>query len=193
MRHSALVILVLALVGLPSLLMPSATVAQSATPAVACTATDAEQNKEAVNQFLAAINSGDDDAAAALTAEGLTYHSRAKGDRQGDAGGFLQGQQASFPDTTMTVDLLVADGDAVAAYVSWSGTLEGESAKISGQDVSVPGGQRDAEWVGSLFFQFECGKIAHVWPVIDRLGHLMALGVISQEDLQGAESATPVP
>ena len=79
----------------------------------------------------------------------------------------------------MTVDHLVGDGESVAAYVSWSGTLQGETAVISGQDVSIPVGQRDAEWVGALFFHVECGKIAEVWPVIDRLGHLMDLGVIT--------------
>jgi predicted ester cyclase len=194
MRRSVLLVPVLALFGLQPLLTPPASIAQSATPATACAATNAEENKEAVNQFLAAVNSGDDDAAAALTSDGITYHSRGKGDRSGDAGGFLQGQQASFPNAAMSVDLLVAEGDTVAAYVSWSGTLAGETVRVSGQDVSVPEGQRDAEWVGSVFFQFECGKIAHVWPVIDRLGHLMDLGVITKEDLQGADvAATPAP
>jgi hypothetical protein len=33
-----------------------------------------------------------------------------------------------------------------------------------------------------------------VWPVIDRLGHLMDLGVITEEHLQGADGmATPEP
>jgi len=194
MRRSALLILVLTLVGLQIQFTPPASAAQTATPTTACPVTSAEENQEAVNHFLAAVNSDDDDAAAALMAGAVTYHSRAKGDRTGDAASFLQGQQASFPDAAMTVDLLVAEGDTVAAYVSWSGTLQGETARVSGQDVSVPEGQRDAEWVGSFFFQFECGKIAHVWPVIDRLGHLMDLGVITEEDLRGADTAaTPAP
>jgi predicted ester cyclase len=60
----------------------------------------------------------------------------------------------------MTIEHVVADGDTVAAYVTWSGTLQGETASISGQEVSIPEGQREAEWVGALFFQLECGKIA---------------------------------
>jgi predicted ester cyclase len=117
-----------------------------------------------------------------------------KGERDGEAEGFLQGQSASFPDATMTVDLLVVEGDTVAAYVSWSGTLQGETAMISGHEVSIPEGQRDAEWVGAIFFRVECGKIAEVWPVIDRLGHLRDLGVIKDEDLQSADPiATPEP
>lgn len=193
MRRSAALVLALALAGVQTLSAPPAYTAQEGTP-TACPTTSAEENRGAVEQFLAAVNSGDDDAAAAVMAEEVTYHSRARGDRPGDAGGFLQGQQASFPDATMTIDLLVAEGETAAAYVSWSGTLQGETAKVSGRDVSVPEEQRDAEWVGSFFFQFECGKIAHVWPVIDRLGHLMDMGVITEEDLQTAEpAATPAP
>jgi predicted ester cyclase len=193
MRRSAVLVLALALSAVQPLLAPPGSTAQQGTPA-ACATTSAAENKEVVDQFLAAITSGDDDAAAVLTADGLTYHSRARGERSGDAGNFLHGQRASFPDATMTVNHLVAEGDTVAAYVSWSGSLQGETARINGQDVSIPEGQRDSEWVGSFFFQFECGKIAHVWPVIDRLGHLMNLGVITEDDLRGAEAAaTPAP
>jgi predicted ester cyclase len=126
--------------------------------------------------------------------EGIDIYSHRKGEREGDTEGFLQGQRASFPDAMMTVDHLVAEGETVAAYVSWSGTLQGETALISGQEVSIPEGQRDAEWVGALFFQIECGKISEAWPVIDRLGHFMDLGVITEEHLQSADAiATPEP
>src|SRR4051794_14209337 len=191
MRRSAIPVLVLII----TLLGPPLSAAQEATPATAeCPAMTAEQNKEVANQFLAALNSGDDAAAADLAAEGIEYYAPSKGEREGDAEGFLQGQRASFPDATMTVDLLVAEGETVAAYVSWSGTLEGETAVISGHEVSIPEGQRDAEWVGAIFFRVECGKISEVRPVIDRLGHLMDLGVITEEELHSADVvATPAP
>lgn len=196
MRRSVFLILVLGLVLLGSdpLLGRSLSAAQEVTPAAECPASTAEENKEVVQQFLEAVNSGDDAAAAALTADGITYHSRSKADREDDAGGFLRGQRASFPQAAMTVDLLVAEGETVAAYVSWSGSLQGETAVIAGQEVSIPEGQRDAEWVGAVFFQMECGKIAEVWPIIDRLGHLMDLGVITEEDMRSADAvATPAP
>jgi predicted ester cyclase len=197
MRRSAILVLVLVitLLGSFALLGSPLSAAQEATPAAAeCPAMTAEENKEVVTQFLEAVNSGDDAAAADLAAEGIRLHAPAKGEREGDAEGFLQGQRASFPDVTMTVDILVAEGKTVAAYVSWSGTLQGETAIISGQEVSIPEGQRDAEWVGAVFFQVECGKIAEVWPVIDRLSHLRDLGVITDEHLQSADPiATPEP
>jgi predicted ester cyclase len=197
MRRSAILVFVLIATLLGSQVLPGQplSAAQEATPAAAeCPTMTAEENKEVVNQFLEAVHSGDDAAAADLTTEGFTHRAPAKGERQGDAEGFLRGQRASFPDATMTVDHLVGEGDTVAAYVSWSGTLQGETAIVSGQDVSIPEGQRDAEWVGALFFQIECGKIAEVWPVIDRLGHFMDLGVITEEHLQSADvMATPEP
>ena len=197
MRRSALLVIVLVatLLGSLTLVGPPRSAAQEATPAAGdCAATTAEDHKAIVTQFLDAVHAGDDAAAADLTADGFTHHAQAKGEREGDAEGFLRGQRASFPDATMTIEHVVADGDTVAAYVSWSGTLQGETAMISGQDVSIPEGQRDAEWVGALFFQLECGKITDVWPVIDRLGHLMDLGVITEDDLHGADGmATPAP
>lgn len=169
--------------------------AQDATPAAAaCTATTPAENREIVSQFLTAVSSQDDATAAALTAEEITFHSRSKGARTDSAENFLHGQRGSFPDAAMTIDLLVAEGDTVAAYVTWSGTLQGDTVTVSDQDVSIPEGQRDAEWVGSVFFQVDCGKIAEVWPIIDRLGHLMNLGVITEEDLQSADPVgTPQP
>ena len=196
MRRSAILVLVLVVTLLGSLAFLSSplSAAQEATPAGECPAMTAEENEEVVTRFLEAVHAGDDAAAADLTAEGIEYYAPAKGEREGDAEGFLRGQRASFPDATMTVDLLVAEGDTVAAHISWSGTLQGETAMVSGQEVSIPEGQRDAEWVGALFFQVECGKIAEVWPVIDRLGHLRDVGVVSDEDLQSADSiATPEP
>jgi predicted ester cyclase len=191
MRRSAIPVLVLVV----TLLGPPLTTAQEATPAAGeCPAMTADENKEVVTQFLEALNSGDEAATADLTAEDIEYYAPSKGEREGDAEGFLRGQRASFPDATMSIDLLVAEGETVAAYVSWSGTLQGETAMISGHEVSVPEGQRHAEWVGAVFFRVECGKIAEVRPVIDRLGNLRDLGVISDEDLQTAGPiATPEP
>ena len=191
MRRSAILVLVLVttLLGSLALLGPPLSAAQEATPAAAeCPTMTAEENKEVVNRFLEAVGSGDDAAAEELTTDGITYHTHRMGERQGDAEGFLQGQRAAFPDAEMTVDLLVAEGDTVAAYVSWSGTHQGETHLIASQDVSIPEGQRDAEWVGSVFFHMECGRIAEVRPVIDRLGHLMDLGVITEDDLRSAEA-----
>src|SRR5919202_1986934 len=100
MRRSAILgfVLVATLLGALVLPRPTLTNAQEATPAGAeCPATTAEQNKEVVNRFLEAVNSGDDAAAADLTAEDIEYYAPHKGEREGDPEGFLRGQRASFP------------------------------------------------------------------------------------------------
>ena len=126
MRRSIMLVLVLVTVlGSLALFGPPLSTAQEATPAAAdCPATTAEESKEVVIQFLEAVNSGDDAASSDLAAGVITHNTHSGGDREGDAEGFLRGQQASFPDAAMSVDLLVADGDTVAAYISWSGTLQ---------------------------------------------------------------------
>lgn len=197
MPRSAILILVLVatLLGSLTLFGPFLSAAQDGTPAASdCPAMTAEEHKAVVTRFLEAVSSGDDVAIADLTEEDLTYHTHSRGERQGDADGFLQAHRVSFPNAMMTIEVLVAEGETVAAYVSWSGTLQGETLRIAGQDVSVPEGQRDAEWVGAVFFHVECGKIAEVRPVIDRLGKLRDLGVITEEHLQSADTiATPQP
>ena len=195
MRRSAFLVLVATLLGSLALLGPPRAASQEATPAAAdCPAGTAEENKEVATRFLEAVASGDDAAAAELTTDGITYHTHRGDERQGEAAGFLRGQQASFPGAAMTVELLVADGETVSAYVSWSGTLQGETHVVANQEVPIPADQRDAEWVGAVFFHMECGKIAEVRPVIDRLGLLMDLGVVTQDDLRSADAvATPEP
>src|SRR5215212_11947132 len=112
MRRSALLVFVLVstLLGSLVLLGPLRSAAQEATPAAGeCPAMTAEENKEVVTRFLEAFNSGDEAAAADLTAEAIEYYAPSKGEREGDAEGFLRGQRASFPDAMMTIDLLVAE------------------------------------------------------------------------------------
>src|SRR5215211_8660160 len=104
MRRSVILVLILVI----TLLGSPLSAAQEATPSAAeCPAATPEENKEVVNQFLEAVHSGDDAAAADLTAEGIEYYSPRKGEREDDAEEFLRGQRASFPDATMSVDLLV--------------------------------------------------------------------------------------
>jgi predicted ester cyclase len=173
-----------------------ATAAQEATPAGAeCPTTTVDENKDLVSQVYEAIDSGDEAALAGLMADEVEFYTPSKGEREGSLANIFNGQQATFPDATVTVDLLAAEGDLVAAYTSWSGTAEGETAMFMGQEVNIPAGTT-SEWVTSAFFRIECGKISEVWPVADRLGQLQDLGVITKEDLQvqgSASAATPVP
>jgi predicted ester cyclase len=192
MRRSMLpvVVLVAMMVGAFTVVHRPLTAAQEATPAGAeCPTTTVDENKALVSQLYETIDSGN----AAALAEELEYYTPSKGEREGSLADIFRGQQATFPDATVTIDLLVAEDDLVAAYTTWNGTAQGETATFMGQEVNIPAGAT-SEWVTSVFFRIECGKIAEVWPVADRLGQLQDLGVITGEDLQGgASAATPAP
>jgi predicted ester cyclase len=146
-----------------------------------------------VSQLYEAIGANDEAAMAALMAADLEYYTPSKGEREGSPEGFFQGQRANFPEATVTVDQLMAEGDMVAAYTSWTGTFQGDKAVFFGNELDVPAGLT-SNWVSAVFFRIECGKISEVWPVSDRLRQLRDLVMITEEELRSADGvATPVP
>jgi ketosteroid isomerase-like protein len=171
-----------------------ATAAQEATPAGAqCPTTTVDENKALVSQLYEAIGANDEAAMAALMAEDPEYYTPSKGEREGSPEGFFQGQRANFPDATVTVDQLMAEGDMVAAYTSWTGTFQGDKAVFFGEELDIPPGLT-SDWVSAVFFRIECGKVSELWPVSDRLGQLRDLVVITEDELQSVDAmATPAP
>ena len=197
MRRTVLPVLVLAatLLGVFAAGRLPATAAQEATPAGAeCPTTTVDENKALVSQFYEAIGANDEAAMAGLMAADLEYYTPSKGEREGSPEGFFQGQRENFAEATVTVDQLMAEGDMVAAYTSWSGTLQGDKAVFFGEELDIPEAGLTSEWVSAVFFRIECGKVSEVWPVSDRLGHLRDLGVITEDELRSADAmATPEP
>ena len=197
MRRTLLSILVLVatILGAFSVVRLPATTAQEATPAGAeCPTTTVDENKALVSQLYEAIGANDEAAMAALMAAEVEYYTPAKGEREGSPEGFFHGQRANFPEATVTVDQLMAEGDMVAAYTSWTGTFQGDKAVFFGEELDIPEAGLTSEWVSAVFFRIECGKVSEVWPVSDRLGHLRDLGVITEDELRSADGvATPVP
>jgi predicted ester cyclase len=195
MRRTVLPVLVLAatLFGSLALVHLTATAAQEATPAGAeCPTTTVDENKALVSQLYEALGANDEAAMAALMAAEVEYYTPSKGEREGSPEGFFQGQRANFPEATVTVDQLMAEGDMVAAYTSWTGTFQGDKAVFFGEELDIPAGLT-SDWVSAVFFRIECGKVSEVWPVSDRLGQLQDLEVIREEELRSAGEATPVP
>jgi predicted ester cyclase len=80
------------------------------------------------------------------------------------------------PDGTMTVHNVAADGDTVMAYVTWSGTQEGEIRMPNRMDVAPTGKHFSTEQVH--IFRIEDGKIAEHRAVRDDLGWFRQLGAI---------------
>jgi len=163
--------------------------AQDATPAAECTTTTSDENKALLGEFQQALFSGGD--VSAYLSPDFAFHDQA-GEAANTPGNedttsWASSRRADYPDETFNVDMVVAEGDVVAAYLSWSGTQKDNEEDA---DVAVTG--QHAEWVSAVFFRFECGKIAEGWSISDDLGRLEDLGVITDEELQSAApEATP--
>jgi predicted ester cyclase len=163
--------------------------AQDATPAAECASTTPEENKAAVDGYLQALFGGGDPSG--FLSSDFVYHdpSGDVDDAPGneDTTTWASSRREDFPDEKFTDDMIVAEGDTVAAYLNWTGTQQDDD-----EETGVPNTGKRAEWVSSVFVRFECGKIADVWTISDDLGRLEDLGVISDEELQSAEAvATP--
>ena len=197
MRRTVLPVLVIvaALVGARALDRLPATVAQEATPAGAeCPTTTADENKTLVSQLYEAIGANDEAAMAAVMAAEVQYYTASGDTRTGSPEGFFAGQRANFPEATVTIDHLMAEGDMVAAYTSWSGTFQGDTAVFHGNELDILEAGLTSDWVSAVFFRIECGKVSEVWPVADRHRQLQHLGVITEEELRSVHApATPEP
>ena len=79
--------------------------------------------------------------------------------------GFIQYTQmvrSAFPDFTNTVEDLIAEGNKVAACLTYRGTHLGEIFGIE------PTG-RSIRYIGTAIFVFRDGLISHAWVLGDRL------------------------
>lgn len=78
---------------------------------------------------------------------------------------------AAFPDRTVTLEEIVAEGDVVATRVTWNATHQGEYQGIE------PTGN-EVEFSVSEFHRLEDGRIAERWIQPDQLGLLQQLGLV---------------
>jgi steroid delta-isomerase-like uncharacterized protein len=86
--------------------------------------------------------------------------------------GFYTALFSAFPDLTIHIDELVAEGDKVVWRITASGTHNGpfQGAPATGKSVNF-----GAQYT----FRFEDGKIVERWSTLDRLSLLMQIGAVS--------------
>ena len=153
------------------LLLVLAMAAASCTPSPTA---QLEANKDLVRRFGAAINAADWDALDSLVAEDFRRHSQATpGVQVRSRAEFRQLQEsflASMPDQHVTLEMLLAEGDKVAAYATYAGTLTGPMGEFQ------PTG-KSAESRFVSIFRIEEGRIAELWVEWDNLAMLTQLGL----------------
>lgn len=107
----------------------------------------------------------------------LVQHS--EGIPQGAEGlkGFFEGLFGGFPDLEPTIEHLFAEHDSVFAFLTWHGTHDGEFMDIepTGKAISI----ETAE-----IMRIDDGQIVEHWDVVDQLGMLSTLGLVTINDPQ---------
>ncbi len=134
-------------------------------------------HKDLFRQYVEAYNSMDINRFDELMAVDFVRHSQAASDvhsLEEFKADVRQGADA-FPDGHMEVHMLIAEGDKVAGYMTWSGTQEGPFGRF-------PATGKKAEMRFFYLFRVKEGKLAEMWVEWDNLGVLMQLGHFSMPE-----------
>jgi steroid delta-isomerase-like uncharacterized protein len=83
----------------------------------------------------------------------------------------VQAARSAFPDLTITINHVVAEGDLVMAHTTESGTMKGDFA-------GMPASGKHATFDAVHISRIEDGKIVEHWVVQDQLGMLRQLGFL---------------
>jgi steroid delta-isomerase-like uncharacterized protein len=132
-----------------------------------------EENKAVIRRFYDAWNSRRADAFDEVIATNVVRHCEATPGLNArsldDVKEFLRLDTAVFPDSVQTIQLLLAEGDLVAAWSTYEGTQKGPMGPF-------PPSDRKARFDFGAVFRMESGKIAEWWVTWDNTTILRALG-----------------
>ena len=136
---------------------------------------ETERNKAVVRRFIEEVqNKKNMDAFDELNAEDFVNLSAPSGMPTDRAGGkmFLGGFLSAFPDSQVTVDDMIAEGDRVATKKTFTGTHTGEGIRIAPTRNRVT-----IQYVDIL--RLHDGRIIEHWLSMDQLSFMQQLGIIS--------------
>jgi len=112
-----------------------------------------------------------------IYASDLVWHEPDGGEIHGteEAKQFVSLYKSAFPDMTITVEDVVAEGDKVVTRVTLRGTHQGETEQFG------PPTGRQVEGTGMTIHRIEGGKIVEDWDSYDNLSLLQQLGLAPQQ------------
>jgi steroid delta-isomerase-like uncharacterized protein len=142
-----------------------------------------EENKEKVHRFLEeTFNEGNLDVVDEIFASDYVLHDPGIPEEVSGPEGikqFVQMYRSAFPDTHITVEDQLAEGDEVVTRWTGRGTHQGEL-------FGIPASGNRVEDTGITISRFEGGKIAEDWTNSDFLGLMQQIGAVpSPEGAQG--------
>ena len=136
-----------------------------------------EQNKEISRRVFDVFNNAADlSALDEVVAGDVVDHNPMPDQKPGLEGmkQLISGMRAAFPNMSVTVDDIIADGDRVVARWTGTGTHNGEFMGIpaTGNNVTVTGIGID---------RIDGGKIVEHWEQFDAMGMMQQLGAIPSQ------------
>jgi steroid delta-isomerase-like uncharacterized protein len=164
-----------------ALVVAAALAACGTTPRKASPMVAPSNNTQVVRTLYDLLNSGAYDRLDEVIAPSFVAGDGSRGAQA--FGKVLAKLRASFPDLVYTLDELVADGDRVAVHWTWRGT---HSAPFR----DFPASGKRVINSGLAIFQLAAGKITSATMETDRLGFLIALGVIAYDPAYGPPPRT---
>jgi steroid delta-isomerase-like uncharacterized protein len=133
-----------------------------------------DDNKLLVRRFYEEVwNRGNVEVATEIFAEDYVRHDLRPSEAEAGGAGqakIAAGFRAAFPDLSFHVDLVVAEGDLVAARWTAEGTHRGPWGGMQ------PTGKH-ARFSGVNFFRIHNGKVVEIWHHRDDLGLMQQVGV----------------
>ena len=129
------------------------------------------EQKDTYRGIIEAISQGEPDGLDGLVAADIVDHNPSPGQAPGIAGlkEWIRRTRSSFPDLQGSVETVVAEGDWVAARVTWRGTHRGEY-------IGIPATNRPVVFEAYHVVQFSGGLAAEWWGTADLLGLAEQLG-----------------
>jgi steroid delta-isomerase-like uncharacterized protein len=134
-----------------------------------------EDNKALIRHCYEALNRKDFAAYQELLAPDVTYNEVALG-REG-LRQFSTTLRTTFPDLRIAVEEMIAEGDLVAAYITWGGTHLAELRTPALGRLAPTGRSFTAKAMD--LYRIRGGQIAEIRDSPDRLALLQQLGVLS--------------
>jgi len=153
---------------------------------MSCTAVDntAANNKAVALKAFEVLNNGDYDGLDDLVAANYKRHCQATPDVSVESLdqfiAFVKTWEDAMPDMKGEVHYIIAEGDMVAAYLTYTGTQTGAMGNIP-----PTGKVMDSKTF--VFHRFENGKIAESWVTWDNVAVLSQLGLFPPPPMSGGE------
>lgn len=122
--------------------------------------TDIDQNKALVHRFFDAIERGDFSIFDEIVAKDYIDHLAGQQPGRENLKRYFTGLRTAFPDMTLPISAMVAEGDRVAVLNSVRGTHRADFAGIQAK-----GNQIDA--AAFQLYRIENGQLAEHWEVAD--------------------------